>query len=539
MAVNTWRKDLFTRIKKQLSFLRDRRVEFPETLTFTTGAKGNLFELGGQDHSNGIAMLVAAPSGKPAFSRILHKRWPNELHAAVGIWPGCLVALGSHHMGSESMAIYSIADVQSQGMNTFGSVTLKRLAYKTPATHSGPSPDNWYESEIIMIDATDLVTALKKKLYTYNCEDPIFIEWFHDIKKSDKPVIMQNAYETGTSGKLEIGALGIDEPKIQYTGLCTDFNAYMDEIRNVCDDLNENFQSKFVYVQFAYYLNENDELVCQARHFHNNDGPFFPLIPHHTLYTITMDSQEKIENITSFMNKYNPAYNKVIFGVSGLSMLMNYLTTHKENTVSNFTKFAKCTARPTFPEAEDTTSVPVQPEQKEVVNPIPVTVNETLTTPITETIVETPVEDTETPVVLLKSNDPKGTFLIDDNLIMVNKKFKLAKPIHLGSVDTNPFAAVVNAVMMKNGDGDKLVKNFDSQMIEIAIDPKTGNRIQTNTIDVKTETHKFRLFVKFEEKNNTISSNYMIHLLTDDSETADQADDATVLGYKLDAYYVE
>ena len=536
-VINTWRKDLFTKIKKQLAFLRDRRVEFPEILTLTTGAKGNLFELGGQDHSSGIAVIIAAPSGKPAFSRILHKRWPNELHSAVGIWPGCLVALGSHHMGSENMVIYSVTEVQQQGPISFGTATLKRLAYKTPFTHSGISPDNWYETEKLSIDVMDLVAALKKKLYTYNCEDPIFIEWFHEIKKVDKNILFQNTYEKGVNGKLKIGDLGIDESNIQYTGVCTDFEAYMKEIRNVADDLNENFQSKFVYVQFAYFLDENENLVCQARHFHNVDGPYFPFTPHNTLYTITLDTQEKIDGTLSFMNKYNPAYRRVIFGTSGLGALFNYLTAHKENTVSNFAKYAKCTSRPTFLEpVEKVESAPVKPAapsaKKKKGESVPVP-------PIEEVEVVVPETKPVVAVKLEKSTDPNGTFLIDDNLIKVNKKFKLAKPIILGQLDDTPYTAIVDEVIVENGHGPQIVNSFGCQLIEIAVDVATGERVQTNTIDAQTDTHKFRLFVRFEEKNNTISSNYMIHRSDDNVETDDQSDEATVLGYKLSAYYAE
>ena len=531
MAVNTWRKDLFSKIKRQISFLRERRVEFPEILEFVTGAKGNMFEFGGQDHSSGVAMIVAAPSGKPGQARILHRRWANELHAAIQIWPGCLVALGSHHMGAESMAIYSIVDAKNQNDFEFGSVLMKRLAYKTPVTHSGISPDNWYETESITVDVADMVAALKKKLYTYNCEDPVFLEWFHEIKKTDKGVLLKNSYDKGTNGKLKIGKLGIDEPNIQYTGLCTDFESYMREIRNVADDLNENFQSKFVYIHFAYHLNEDDHLVCQARHFHNNDGPYFALTPYHTLYTIVIDSQDKMDGMFAFLNKYNPEYRQIIFGVSGLGVVMSYLNSHKENTVSNFTKYAKCTSRPTYFERK-----PVEQPTPKSKKSKPVVKQEEQDIDVDENDDTTQEEYTQ--VHLLKSTDPKGTFLLDNNYILIDKKFKLSKPILLGLIEQEHYTPVIEEIRLNTLE-EGIISIFDDQAIEVAVDEKTGHRIQTNTLVTKfADKYKIILEVKFTESGKdsvsvTISSKATIESL----DEAEVPEDLKIVGYKLSAYY--
>jgi hypothetical protein len=336
--VENRRKDLVTRIKKQMNFLKDRKVNFPETLELVTGAKGNLFEMGGSDHESGIAVIVAAPSGKPSFSRVLHRRWPNEMHAAISIWPGCLVAMGSHYMGKESMAIYSVQELKPGASDKdHGTVTLKRLAYRTSFASTGASPATWYEVDPVIPGVYELVEALKIKLYTYNCTEPVYIEWLHSIKNFEKASLT----ELVKSARGKCDEYGIGDTTVKSDGICVAFDQFMETIKAVADDLNENLKKSFVWVQFGFSL-KDDKLICQARHLTNNDGSAWPVQCHEVLYQFSTNDTDEI---IAYMDKFNPAYTNVIFGVPYIDILINKIS--NTGTVINFAKYAKCTAHQT------------------------------------------------------------------------------------------------------------------------------------------------------------------------------------------------
>lgn len=339
MTENRWRKDLVSKIKRQLIFLKDRNVQFPESLEIISGAKGNLFELGGQDHNSGIAMIVASPSGKPSFSRILHHRWPNEIHAAVNVWPGCLVALGSHHMGKECMAIYVIQEIiPPKDGEKFGSAILKRVAYRTPQGHTGAGANFWYETEMEIPAADRLVGALREKLYTYNCTEPLYIEWFHSIKNHEKTALLDHLKQIPVKQKDKIG---IGDSTIKRDAICSTFEQFMESIRLAANDLNENFKDKFVWVMFGFSIKE-EKLLCQARLMTNAEGALYPVKTHDTLYQISLEDDDVIGE---YMNQYNPMFHKVVFGFATTQLMIKHLYDNG-GTVSTIVKYAKCTARP-------------------------------------------------------------------------------------------------------------------------------------------------------------------------------------------------
>ncbi len=344
---NRWRKELFTKMRRSLQFLRERKIVFPEFLIMPTGAKGNLFEFGGQDHSSGMAMIVAAPSGKPTHSKILHRRWRNELHAAMKVWPGCLVAIGYHSMGKEALALYVVTKVTTTNDKTFGSVAMKKLAVKI-----GNSSDvtEWYKLEGIP-DVSAMMDALKEKLYYYDCTEPIFIEWFHDIRKNDKYSLLKSYEQFIAEHGIERDTKGIGDNSVDEESICTNFEQFMFHIKKVADELNESERRTFVWVQFGYYLKDNGVLVCQARHLVNDFGAQHPVVPYPMLYIVEV---QDVNTIREYLNKFNPDFQRVLFGVSSFEILWRGIKEDPESTMVNFTKYAKCTSRQT----------PLLPEEK-------------------------------------------------------------------------------------------------------------------------------------------------------------------------------
>ncbi len=342
MIANRWRKDLFLALRRQLQFLRERPVTFPEILTLSTGAKGNMFELGGQDHSSGMAMIIAAPSGKPTHSRILHRRWPNELHAAMKVWRGCLVAIGYHSMGKEALALYTVENVSISNEKNFGTVELKRLASKV-----GNPSDNkyWYEIESIPgVDA--MVVALKEKLYYYNCSEPVYIEWFHNIKREDKYALLSSCEARTKERNIKQDKKGIGDSSIENEAVCSSFDNFMHTVKKTADDLNENYRQKFVWVQFGYFLKKDGTLVCQARHLTNEYGPKYPVTPHDTMHIVEI---KDVNEIREYLAGFNPDFQSVLFGVNNFEVLWKGIRNDPSNTMVNFTKYAKCTGKAMLP----------------------------------------------------------------------------------------------------------------------------------------------------------------------------------------------
>lgn len=337
---NRWRKELFAKIRRTLQFLRERKIVFPEFLTMPTGAKGNLFEFGGQDHSSGMAMIVAAPSGKPTHSKILHRRWRNELHAAMKVWPGCLVAIGYHSMGKEALALYTVTKVTTTNDKTFGSVEMKKLASKI-----GNSTENryWYELEGIP-DIHAMMAALKEKLYYYDCTEPIFIEWFHDIRKHDKYALLKSCEKFIEEHDITRDEKGIGDSSVDEESICSDFEQFMFHIKRMADDLNENERSTFVWVQFGYYLKGNGTLVCQARHLVNDLGALHPIVPHPMLHIVEISD---VNMIREYISNFNPDFQRVLFGVNSFEVLWRGVKEDPESTMVTFAKYAKCTSRQT------------------------------------------------------------------------------------------------------------------------------------------------------------------------------------------------
>lgn len=332
-----WRRELYTRMCKELEFWKDRKIVLPPVLRMSIGAKGNMFEMGGQNHSSGLAILVASPSGLPSHSRVLRRRYPCELHAAVTIWPGCIVAIGHHSMGKETMALYTVQSVNRVDTQSFGTVDLRRIAYKSEFDTN----KYWYETDQVIPGVEGLVATLKDKLYEYNCTEPRYIEPFHDMKLVERYALLDRLQARQTKEKVKVDAQGIGDSLVESEAVCDTYENFMESIRRTADDLHENFDYKFVWVLYGYYL-KGKTLVCQARHVMNSEGPYHPQDLHHVMHVVKV---KDVEEIREYLKKFNPEFHRVLFGTAAFDVLWKGICTNPKETLVNFTKYAKCTDR--------------------------------------------------------------------------------------------------------------------------------------------------------------------------------------------------
>lgn len=473
MAIdNRWRKELYTKIRRQLQFLRERKIVFPDVLTLPTGAKGNVFEFGGQDHASGMAMIVAAPSGKPTHSRILRRRWANELHAAMQVWPGCLIAIGYHSMGKEAMALYTVCKVSTTNDKTFGTVELRQLVSKV-----GNSNENkyWYEIEGIP-GIHDMMDALKEKLYWYGCTEPVFVEWFHDIKKYDKYALLRSCEHNCEQLGLIQDPKGIGDSGVEEEAICTDFEQFMFNVKKIADDLNENYRQRFVWVQFGYYLKPNGSLVCQARHLTNDHGAQFPVATQPILYVVDITH---VDVIREYVTKFNPDFQRVLFGVNSFEILWKGILADPENTMVNFTKYAKCTSRASLP--QDAVSADQDVRGK---TSVAAHVDEVSFTPTSVAEEQSDFDDDSSDDTSIPANLNEGSMSLDPTSMNLHKQF--TKMMTKEEAETSTF--MFDKILLQKKEGS------DSSWIEIkgdlSFDPTTDSithHIEASTANNRTD----------------------------------------------------
>lgn len=356
MSTTRWRRELWKRVCKELEFLRARNIVFPQTLTISTGARGNLFEFGGQDHSSGVAMIIATPLGTPGFCRVLHNRWANEFHAAVTVWPECLVGIGHHRQGRENFAIYRVKTIElSQNQQDFGKAVLE-LVTKTPADYNdGPKTNGWYRQHFADYsqNINIFVDAIKKKLYTPKCTEPIFVEWFREMRYNHVSKLFEGFYTRlqAEGHAPDMNGVG-DNFYIENDAECPTYDVFMTEIQNLANSLVEDNEYKFVWVHFGYFVDAAGNLNCQARLHCNNDGHFYPTVPVETMFTYIAKGDEGLKEIEAYYERYTPAYFRVLFGME--TTIWNFVRhIAAKNTPDNpeyytaarFVRYAKCTFR--------------------------------------------------------------------------------------------------------------------------------------------------------------------------------------------------
>ena len=340
MSTTRWRRELWKRVCKELEFLRARNIVFPQTLTISTGARGNLFEFGGQDHSSGVAMIIATPLGTPGFCRVLHNRWANEFHAAVTVWPECLVGIGHHRQGRENFAIYRVKTIElSQNQQDFGKAVLE-LVTKTPADYNdGPKTNGWYRQHFADYsqNINIFVDAIKKKLYTPKCTEPIFVEWFREMRYNHVSKLFEGFYTRlqAEGHAPDMNGVG-DNFYIENDAECPTYDVFMTEIQNLANSLVEDNEYKFVWVHFGYFVDAAGNLNCQARLHCNNDGHFYPTVPVETMFTFIAKGDEGLKEIEEYYERYTPAYFRVLFGM--------------ETTIWNFVRHIAAKNTPDNPE---------------------------------------------------------------------------------------------------------------------------------------------------------------------------------------------
>ena len=177
----SWRNQF---LRQSRDVVKHVAINMPETIELPITFKKSMFEFGGSAKNFGTAMIISDAKGYPSSGKLVKNIFSNGLQAEVSVWPGCLVGIADHNKGSEVFTIYKITEIKEKTEeDLFGTAVAKRIAYKKGNSFTGSTKESWYDnlkSDYWCIE--EFSKVLYEKLYTINCIEPMYIEWFGEIK---------------------------------------------------------------------------------------------------------------------------------------------------------------------------------------------------------------------------------------------------------------------------------------------------------------------------------------------------------------------
>lgn len=301
-----WNRRLLNLIRTKTSFLNRKIVTFPEELDFPLGPKGNAFELGGQDGTNGLAVIVASPSGKPSSGRILYKRWPNEFHAAINVWPGCIIAIGGHSRGVAHFGYYKVLDCVVSTKEKDLPIAKLQLLTAADSTHIC-EPEKVFAYDKIS-------TVLREKLFSYNCTTPMYVEWFQDFPAWLKVNMCKQMFDYCD----DINQ-GLDSSNLSSEAICEEFKYFAESIQNRCISLHREYPDSIVWILTGFKLitdpnNDNGNgdlnfLRSEARIFMSSENDPTKITEADELYFVyTAQKDIAMKSMQIFAADYNHSY---------------------------------------------------------------------------------------------------------------------------------------------------------------------------------------------------------------------------------------
>jgi len=394
-----WRKNLGSEVKR---IIRSVRASWPETLNLPISKRGYLYELGGQTESEGYAILPASPAGSPLEAKIVHLRYQLGIHADVPVWAGCLVMIGHHTRGHASYALYKVRQIHMDKSSP--TIELERMAHTYPR-NIDPGFD-WLRNIQNLRNLHQLALMTKKKLFFYNCTQPIYVEPFSHIPLNDRQLVY-NSFLDELNKRNAIIDSGCHDPVTIKTIRSVDsLQDFYQNMSMLCDRHYNINTNRFVWCFFCCFVNAEKKLAFQGRIFHNNRGHNHPLKLDSVMVEYIAE-ESHLEEIQDFLSGYTPSFFLNSFGrdahIRGLfQMLMEKTKTKSTHKLAHISKWHLCThfsedADPTnqqgvddVDDRQEDNASPVQ-ESTEEVTSFPSSVD-TPDTP-TETPVETPIEE--------------------------------------------------------------------------------------------------------------------------------------------------
>jgi hypothetical protein len=351
-APKKWREALHSGYFHSFRFLTEKHPKFPQEIEINTGGRGGLFEMGGQRDNSGFAIVVTGPGGHPSHAKILPFRNFNSLHASVDIWPGCMVLVGYHRMGSARFAVYRIESTEPcKKEQQFG--TAKLSLVKGHVAGKRGLDSSWLDSLIAVHPALkNAFDALYKKLFTFNCTEAMYVEQFHDVTRDEARDVYANVYGADDS-KHTLEKSGIGDEYVDVVYDCANFSVFMTQIANDANDLHMN-GNQFVWMQFGFHQARPGEFLCQARLLYNNYGKNAPIsIDVQRFYECWILSNDDVTAMSEFFARYLNQFTRTIFGkaiLPGDLLKMIYKKDQErgevgQTTITNICRFAKSTNR--------------------------------------------------------------------------------------------------------------------------------------------------------------------------------------------------
>lgn len=310
----SWRRQITRAIEDDLRFMNSSKFSPPSKLTLTTGASGTLFEFGGQDDVHGIATIIAAPGGQPSHTRVLNYPEPCGLHSAVTVWPGCVVLIAGHRLGSIRSALYRVDNViVADGRDQFGKAELTLLGSIENLTRR--EDVTWiseWAAEIPLI--VHAYRALMDKLFTFKCTKPMYLEWFRELKSDEYRGISKKMLEFVQKDQEGGNYVGLDGRSVDTENIVNTYDTLIREMTAYADEIHKK-TNHFVWCTLAYLQLEPGEFVVHGRIVHSKYG--FRDTEIHVgdrLYIFNVDCDEKVETIDDFFHRHLEEYRRALLG---------------------------------------------------------------------------------------------------------------------------------------------------------------------------------------------------------------------------------
>lgn len=351
----TWRKQYHKKAIAALKCIVSTHLEsMPEVLTLPASEKICMFEFGGSQHTSGIAMIVATPSGFPNTSIVLSNRKVNGLHVCSKVWVSCLIGVASHQYGIINAGIYRITDIKQLVEDNVDSmvVTAKLVSGATNLSSYQSDMHTWYKhSECKYPGIRKLAHSLIDKLLNYKCVNPTYIEPFKLLRRytGKDPEFTKLLLRTDLDVTEYVSP---DVPQYAIFNKCMkkieEYSSYFAFEKALVTKCQELFTvHPYVYTYFCHYL-KDDSLITQVFIcYQQTENDILQVYRQSYMYIHSGIDKCRSYDLESYIkSNYNPTYMATILNVNGgINQLIKRIEQSKDKCVYVPLKYALCTKR--------------------------------------------------------------------------------------------------------------------------------------------------------------------------------------------------
>jgi hypothetical protein len=305
-----WKIELLNWTKSQLS------QRFPKHLVLPTGKDGDLFELGGANEVQGIAVVVGSPSGGLPTSKVLHPLRPNEIHALVKVWPQCTVMVATHDRGNAKFALYRVKSFRPQQsrrtQNVFQEVILEKVC-ETSGNHQ-ITDSSWVQpaEELGIVQAREMYKAAKTKVFMYNCTEALYVESFIPTFRTERLQVFDSLAKLQSDQQTP--EMGLYDPvNTPNRVVLPTIEKFLKRIETRCNELFDKYDRRYIWPVFVGMLTDTQQMQFQCALAYNNKGYDYDVELDSTMYEFSF-VRDDFDQIQAYLDGYGVGLMQNLFG---------------------------------------------------------------------------------------------------------------------------------------------------------------------------------------------------------------------------------